>query len=140
LRRYLLDTTPLTSYFLGRPAAVQRFRPRIVNHELATSALVYAEVLEYLKSLPDFTRRARELRRLLREVYPYSLTYAALERYADLRRQMRAAGTGLIGDVDTLIAATALDRELTVVTCDGDFERVPGLNTVVIPRGELRRT
>jgi predicted nucleic acid-binding protein len=140
VRRYLLDTTPLTSYFLGRPAAVQRFRPWIAGHEAGTSALVYAEVVENLQSLPDFARRARELRRLLREVYPYALTYGALERYADLRREMRAGRRRLIGDVDTLIAATALERDLTVVTSDTDVERVPGLKRIVIPRDQLRRS
>lgn len=139
MRRYLLDTTPLAAYFLGRPGAVSRIRPWIVNHEAATSALVYAEVIEYLQSLPDVARRARQLRRLLREVYPYTLTYAALERYAALRRQMRPVRPGLIGDIDTLIAATALERNLTVVTSDGDFERVPGLQAIVIPRNSLRR-
>jgi predicted nucleic acid-binding protein len=66
---------------------------------------------------------------LLREVYPYFLTYAILERYADIRRAMRPPqGAGLIGDVDTLIAATALERNLIVITADHDFKRVPGLS------------
>jgi predicted nucleic acid-binding protein len=30
--------------------------------------------------------------------------------------------------VDTLIAATALERNLTVITADHDFKRVPGLS------------
>ena len=54
-----------------------------------------------------------------------------MERYADLRRQMRWSG-GLIGDIDTLIAATALARRLTVVTRDSNFQRVPGLSVRVI--------
>jgi predicted nucleic acid-binding protein len=37
-------------------------------------------------------------------------------------------GTGLIGDVDTFIAATALERNLTMITADHDFKRVPGLS------------
>jgi predicted nucleic acid-binding protein len=65
---------------------------------------------------------------LLREVYPYFLTYPILERYADIRRAMGPPhGPGLIGDVDTLIAATALERRLTVITVDHDFTRVPVL-------------
>ncbi len=50
-----------------------------------------------------------------------------MQRYADLRRQLRLPrGQGLIGDIDTLIAATALESDLTLVTTDGDFGRVPG--------------
>ncbi len=40
--------------------------------------MVYAEVIEYLKGLPDFTHRKKQLQVLLREVYPYFLTYAIL--------------------------------------------------------------
>ncbi len=51
-----------------------------------------------------------------------------MERYAEIRRTLRPPhGPGLIGDIDTLIAATALERHLTVVTTDSDYERVPDL-------------
>jgi predicted nucleic acid-binding protein len=36
--------------------------------------------------------------------------------------------------VDTLIAATALERGLTVVTMDTDFRRVPDLQVHLVPR------
>ncbi|MGH2588003.1 MAG: type II toxin-antitoxin system VapC family toxin [Dehalococcoidia bacterium] len=39
---------------------------------------------------------------------------------------------GLIGDIDTLIAATALEYDLTLVTTDGDFTRVPGLKLLLL--------
>ena len=50
---------------------------------------------------------------------------------------MRRQGPGLIGDVDTLIAATALERGVTVATTDRDFERVPDLEVLLIPRQSL---
>lgn len=66
------------------------------------------------------------------------LTYGILERYADLKRLMRPPnGSGLIGDIDTLIAATALEHNLTVVTLDGDFTRVPGLSVMHLPRATV---
>ena len=68
---------------------------------------------------------------------PYYLTHPIMERYADIRRELRRRGLGLIGDVDTLIRATALERNLTVVTTDKDFERVPGLSVVSIARNTL---
>ncbi|SRR6266487_5712923 len=133
MKRYLLDTTPLTAYLQNKEPAVQLLHSLIARHEVATSILVYAEVIEYIKSLPLFDRRQYELRQLLREIYPYFLTYPILERYADLRRQLRAPfGTGLIGDIDTLIAATALERNVTIITSDHDFERVPHLKVKVI--------
>jgi predicted nucleic acid-binding protein len=37
-----------------------------------------------------------------------------------------------IGDIDTLIAATAIEHNLTIVTIDHDFERVPHLKTKLV--------
>jgi predicted nucleic acid-binding protein len=75
------------------------------------------------------------LRNLLRGLYPYDLTLAILERYANIRLALRRGR--LIGDIDTLIAATALERDLTVVTLDPDFQRVPNLKTMLLTRSQL---
>ena len=98
------------------------------HSQAATSLLVYGEISEYNYSFPDFARRQTELRALLQQVYPYGLSYLILERYAQLRRILRPPhGPGLIGDIDTLIAATALVYDLTLVTTDSYFTRVPQL-------------
>jgi len=125
MRRYLLDTGPLGAYLQGRPAVIELVTPWLREREAATSALAYAEVVEYIKGSPQFFNLHAQLRRLLRQIYPYFLTYRILERYADIRRSLRRPhGPGLIGDIDTLIAATALERNLTVVTIDTDFQRL----------------
>jgi hypothetical protein len=41
------------------------------RHEVATSILAYAEVVEYSKDFSDAKRRQLQLRTLLGEVYPY---------------------------------------------------------------------
>jgi predicted nucleic acid-binding protein len=41
--------------------------------------------------------------------------------------------------MDTLIAATALERNLTLVTSDQHFQRVPGLSVILIDRQQLRQ-
>jgi predicted nucleic acid-binding protein len=140
MRRYLLDTAPLAAYLNNRQGAVALIQQWIRARESATSVLVYAEVLEYVYALPNLPQRRAQLRRLLRAVYPYSLTYAVLDRYAQIRRALRPPhGPGLIGDIDTLIAATALERDLTVVTIDSDFQRVPNLRVRPLTRSQLRR-
>lgn len=136
--RYLLDTTPLTALLFGRPRAVQRIQPWITQREAATSVIVYGEIIEYLQGSHDYPYHRMMLRRLLREVQPYVTTYAVLERYATLRRALRPSG-GLIGDIDTLIASTALERDLTLVTCDHHYQRVPGLRVLTIDRNEFRQ-
>lgn len=133
MRRYLLDTGPLAAYLLGRPAAVALIDPWIDRREAATSILVYAEVTEYLKGMTNFALRHAQLRQQLQEIHPYFLTYPILETYAEIRRGMRPPrGLGLIGDIDTLIAAMALERNLTVATVDKDFERIPDLTVMLV--------
>ena len=133
MRRYLLDTAPLAALLLARPAAVDLISPWLAHHEVATSILAYAEVVEYSKDFADAGSRQSQLRTLLGEVYPYFLTYPILERYTDIRRGLRKPhGKGLIGDIDTLIAATAIERNLTVVTIDSDFQRVPRLKIILL--------
>jgi predicted nucleic acid-binding protein len=141
MRKYLLDSTPMAAFLNNREAAISLIGPWIKAHEVATSILVYGEVVEYIKGFSNFEERHSQLRRLLREVYPYFLTYPILERYADIRRELRPPkGPGIIGDIDTLIAATALDRGLTVVTTDEDFKRVTSLEVLMIERDALKRS
>jgi predicted nucleic acid-binding protein len=136
VRRYLLDTTPLTAYLKGIASARELIEPWIMREAAATtSILVYGEITEYNQSFSDVARRQDQLRQLLHEVPPYIPTFAILERYAELRRLLRPPhGPGLIGDIDTLIAATALEHGLTLVTTDTDFQRVPDLNLTLLSR------
>lgn len=135
MRRYLLDTSLVAGLLNNRPRAVALITPWIHSREAATSILVYGEVVEYIRSRPNYAAHYQALRSLLQRVHPYFLTYPILERYADLRRQLRPPhGPGLIGDVDTLIASTALERNLTLVTTDSDFQRVPNLTVMLLPR------
>jgi len=139
MRRDLLDTSILAAVLNDRPRAVSLVSPWINAREVTTSVLAYAEVLEYIKQFPDFRQRHEVLRNLLKGVHAYFLTYLILERYADIRRQLRPPhGPGLIGDIDTLIAATAVERSLTLVSTDADFDRVPGWKLMLIPRQALR--
>lgn len=139
MKRHLLDTSLLVALLYDRPAAVELITPWLIRQEVATSILVYGEVVEHIKGRPRFAFHRSQLRELLEGITPYFLTYATLEHYADIRRALRPPyGPGLIGDIDTLIAATALERSLTVVTMDRDFERVPGLQVRLLAREALR--
>ena len=70
--------------------------------------------------------------------------YNTVERYAEIRRTMRRlrAPTGQmvgpIGDIDTLIAATSLEHNLTVITTDTDYTRVPNLSVELLTIAQLR--
>ncbi len=135
MRRQLVDTTPLVALLTNRPSVVSLLTPALSRDELATSIVVYGEVLERIKGAPDVARRHAGLRQLVRGVRPYLITYPIVDRYADLRRQLRPPhGPGLIGDIDTLIAATALTYNLELITTDSDFLRVPDLRVMLLDR------
>jgi predicted nucleic acid-binding protein len=135
---YFLDTPLITAYLRGRPGTIALLAPWMSANEAGTSIVVYGESIEYLRNFPDPQKWQVALRAMLRQIRVYDLTYAILERYADLRRAMRPPyGPGLIGDIDTLIAATALVYGLTVVTLDGDYTRVPALSVMHLSRSAL---
>jgi tRNA(fMet)-specific endonuclease VapC len=126
MRKYLLDTSLVAGYLLARKKAIALVSPMLEREEAATSILVYGEVAEYVKSFPDYPTHRKSLQALLKHIYPYPLTYPILERYADIRRTLRPQRKA-IGDIDTLIAATALEHSLTLLTIDTDYDRVPNL-------------
>lgn len=82
--------------------------------------------------MPNANRRNRELRELLLTIKPVGLSDRVLEKYARIRRELRQQRLGLIGDVDTLIAATAFENGLILVTTDRDFLRVSDLKYMLL--------
>lgn len=133
--QYLIDTVVLSQYLRGRSGAVALVQPLLP--QAVTSIFVYAEIVEYVRGLQQTNQWFTQLRRLMRTIQPLHLTYAVCDRYADLRRVLRPIGQ-LIGDVDLFIAATALVHDLTLVTADSDYQRVPGLQTMIVQRNSLR--
>ena len=131
MKRYLLDTSLLAGFFHKREKAVDLITPWLKQHAVATSILVYGEVIEYLKGLPNFSSHHAVFHDILSEIPPYPLTTSIMDRYADIRRTLRSANKD-IGDIDTLIAATAIEHGLTLVTIDHDFERVPHLKLQLV--------
>jgi tRNA(fMet)-specific endonuclease VapC len=136
---YLLDTGVLTAYLQQRPAIKALVEPWVLQGEARTSLLVYGEIVEYVYALPNAAQRITQLQTLMNVVGPLTLTLAIEERYATIRRALRPPhGPGIIGDIDTLIAATALEHQLTLVTADSDFQRVPGLLLMQLSRSQLK--
>jgi len=131
MKNYLFDTSLVAGYLLNRKKAIALLQPLIKKEEAATSILVYGEVAEYVKKYASFSQYREDLQALLKQIIPYPLTYAILERYADIRRILRPLHQD-IGDIDTLIAATTLEHDLTLLTIDKDFERVPNLKMELV--------
>ncbi len=124
----ILDSNIISHYFRGDPQVVLRLQalrpadvgvPAIVEYELRYGLL---------RMTPEAaTPRLAALAQLLRplQMLPFDSECAA--HAARLRIALEAAGTA-IGAHDTLIAATALRNQATLVTRNvREFSRVPGL-------------
>ncbi len=72
MRKYLLDTPLVSALLNNRPGAVALVSPWISANEAATSVLVYAEVIEYIKPSSRYSQYYPALHNLLAGVYPYS--------------------------------------------------------------------
>jgi len=129
MRQYLLDTSVLAAYLLGHHKATPFVSPWITSVETATSIIAYGEVYEYIRGLSTFSTLNRQLVTWVSgAIRMYNLSIPIVQQYADIRRSLRGPGKpGIIGDTDTLIATTAIEHDLTVVTRDSDFQRVVGL-------------
>ncbi len=133
MRRYLLDTEPLSAYFQGRHRTRTLIDPWVARREVTTTILNYAELIEYLRGLPDFARQRTRLKHALGSIHIHGLSSPVADGYAEIRRGLRPPnGPGLIGDIDTFIAAIALVNGLTLVTTDSDFSRVPDLDVMLV--------
>ena len=140
MKKYLVDSGVLAAYLKGRKTAINLLTSWLHNEEATTSILVCRDILEYFAAFNQFERYERALQDLLTDITAYEVTYQAVSLYAHLRRALRAPhGPGLIGDIDTLIAATALQHGLTIVTADSDFQRIPQLQVLLIPRSALKK-
>jgi tRNA(fMet)-specific endonuclease VapC len=124
----ILDSNTISYYFRGDPQVVPRLQalrpanvgvPAIVEFELRFGLLRLTSAV----AAPRLVALAQLLRPMQRlPVDSHCATHAAR-----IRAELEAAGTP-IGPHDTLIAATALHHQATLVTRNvREFSRVPGL-------------
>ena len=124
----ILDSNTISYYFRGAPHVVPRLQA-LSPAEIGVPAIVEYELRYGLLRLPPEAANPRlaALAALLRpmQVLPFDSECAV--HAARLRADLEAAGTP-IGPHDTLIAATALRYQATLVTRNvREFARVPGL-------------
>lgn len=124
----ILDSNTISYYFRGDPQVVphlQALRPA----DLGVPAIVEYELRYGLLRLPveAATPRLAALVQLLRPMQQLPFDSECATHAARIRAELEAAGTP-IGAHDTLIAATALRHQGTLVTRNArEFSRVPGL-------------
>ena len=123
---YLADSDRVADYLKGRVDAV-RFIDDLRPDGLAISVVTYGEVYEGVAFGRDAEAQERAFETFLVAVTVLPVTEAEVRRFALLRGELRRSGF-TIGDMDLLIAATALEHDLVLATRNvRDFSRVPGL-------------
>lgn len=126
--RYLLDTSIWIIYLKAVNTRVRDRLGRTPAGEVATSSVVWAEMLHGARKYGNPDRRQARVEQTLGPYAELAFDSVCVPHYADIRHGLERAGQ-VIGDHDMMIAATARAHGLTVVTHNGDeFRRVPGLN------------
>ena len=135
--RLVLDTSAYSHFRAGHPEVLDQLAQ-------ATAVVIPVTVLGELEAAFQLGRRARENRLTLAEflgepfVTVWPTTIAVARHYGRLFAELKRAGTPIPVN-DVWIAAACLDCVGRLVTFDGDFKRIPGLEcTVLVPRSPAR--
>ena len=128
---HLLDTDTCIHLLKGREAAVRQAALHSPS-DLAVSAITHYELLYGVeKCSPDWRKKEiGKVRMLLSHIRVLPFTSDTAVFAARVRADLDSKGTP-IGPMDVLIAATALEYALPVVTGNlREFQRVTGLHSV----------
>ena len=124
----LVDTNVVIGLFAGEPGVVEQLRHRVavflcapVVGELRYGAQASARVESNLARLDEFARALI--------VLPCDVESATM--YADVKFGLRRKGRP-IPENDVWIAAIARQHDLTLLTRDGHFQEIEGLNVEIV--------
>lgn len=128
-RMYLLDTD-IVIYHLNGQARTQRFLLRLMSAPVLMSSVTYMEVEEGIPVSPDAAATAQLWQELLETIVLLPFGEAEAHRSAGNRRELRAQGLRVRArTLDIMIAATALEHGLTLVTnYESDYRDIPDLS------------
>ena len=128
MSRYLVDTDWVIDVLHGQEAAIHTLL-HLAPQGLAVSLISYGELYEgaYYASHNRVAALAG-VQTFLAGKELLSLTTTIMERFAIVRGQLPRSLRQQLGDMDLLIAATALTHNLRLVTHNmKDFQHIPGL-------------
>lgn len=125
--RYLLDTGTCIGFLSGQSPKIAGRLKRHRPSEIAVSALTLGELLQGARQSKRPAENLRVVQAFAEPLAVLPFDAASADVAARLRGETAGDGRGL-AVWDLLLAATALERGLTMVTTDLRlFSRVPGL-------------
>ena len=125
---YLIDSDWLIDLLLGLPEA-QALYERLAADGISASIISYIETYEGVDATADPADAERRLEVLLTSIPLAALSEEVARRCARLRLSLRREGKRVnTRAMDLIIAATALEHGLTLVTRNrDDYKDIPGL-------------
>jgi tRNA(fMet)-specific endonuclease VapC len=125
---YLIDSDWMIDVLAGVPDAVTVVE-QLARNRIAISIITYMEVYQGTLRAADPVAAQHNLHALLEDVPVLSLSLAVAERCARLREALKRSGKRVRGRaLDLLVAATALEHDLTLVTRNTeDYSDIPEL-------------
>ena len=121
---YLLDAD-WAVHALAKHASTLKILDRLAPDGIFMSLVTVGELYEGAFG-PQPKVALGDIRSFVQPFRMLTLNDPIMERFAALRADLRRRGQ-TIPDLDLLAAATALHYDLTVLTSDQHFKRVPGL-------------
>ena len=125
-QRFMLDTNMASFLIRGSSAALKSRLLAVPMAQMCASAVTQGELLYGLARRPEASALNTAVREFLVRLDVLAWGSAASERYGALGALLEQRGTPL-GNLETLIAAHALDTEAVLVTNDQAGRRVEGL-------------
>ena len=130
--KYLLDSGWVVRHLRGKTAYTESIA-RLAPEGLAISIISVAELQEGVFLAKDPTQAAQSLATFLTTVTILPVDEETCRIFGEVSAALHRKGNHP-GDFDTMIAATARQQGLTVLTTDGDdFSRFEGLPIITTP-------
>lgn len=125
---YLFDTDWSIDFLAGRTPAIALLQA-LLPDGVSISIVTYMEIVEGILGSRDPAAGRRDLRGLLQGIPVLGISEAVADRTAAIRLDLRGRKRQINHrSLDLLIAATALEHELALVTRNTrDYEDIPGL-------------
>ncbi|MDP3742046.1 MAG: type II toxin-antitoxin system VapC family toxin [Candidatus Micrarchaeota archaeon] len=122
---YLLDSTALIE-IIKASSKGQKVKEIIGELPITFSSITSFEILAGSR-----TTEKEKISNVMQSAHIFPFDHEAGIISAAISRQLKETGK-TVQPLDIFIAAVALKNDLTIITLDSDFERIPNLKTIVI--------
>ncbi len=127
--QYLVDSDWAIDYLNGFQSTIRKLDD-LFPLGVGISVISLAEIYDGMYGSANVDQQERRLQELVDPMEVLNVDDAICRIFAQERRRLRSIGS-LIGDMDLLIAATAIRNSVTLLTNNRrHFERVQGLSII----------